>query len=719
MKTFFEKLLGGQYGKVNTKTFGKWLFFLCIIVFAGLATRFTVIAVSKNVKNVNLNKRAKELYTQTQTIKAKRGSIYDANGNPIAEDTSTYSIYAVLDKKQVSTNKKPMYVVNKNKTAKALAKYLPISEKKAKKILSPANKDTFQVEFGSAGSNISLMTKKAIAAEHLPGINFVQQQARLYPNGIFASNIIGVALSQNNEKKGTTNLVGQMGLEQAFNKQLKGSDGYQDSQYDLYGYQINGSKKKEKKVKNGDNIYTTIDSRLQTLMESAMSSVYKQANPKSMTAVLMNAKTGEILAATQRPTFNASTLDGIKNSWSDNLVQDSYEPGSTMKIFTMAAAINSGHYNGNDTYQSGKYTIDGKVVPDWNTNGWGYITYDKGFALSSNVAMAHLEQSMGASTWKDYINRFHLQQSTNSELPGETDGQIQFNYPIEQADTSFGQGIEVTAMQMMQGLTAISNNGTMVKPHILSKIVDPNTGKTIKKYGTTEVGKPISADTAKKVRKHMEDVVYKSYGIGHNYKISGYRIAAKTGTAQVSNGSGGYASGDDSYLYSVAGMAPAKNPKYVLYITMKQPTLSGSKTATQLLSEVFKPVMARALQDSNSSADKVKVKVPSVIYKTTSAAKSDLAAKGINTTVVGSGDTIIKQSIAADTTITGNQRLILLANGKPTMPRIYGWNKADIKKLCKLTGLKLKISGSGYADSQSIAAGTSISTGDTLTVQLE
>nr|WP_252893688.1 hypothetical protein [Lentilactobacillus senioris] len=203
----------------------KMALFLCIIVFAGLATRFTVIAVSKNVKNVNLNKRAKELYTQTQTIKAKRGSIYDANGNPIAEDTSTYSIYAVLDKKQVSTNKKPMYVVNKNKTAKVLAKYLPISEKKAKKILSPANKDTFQVEFGSAGSNISLMTKKAIAAEHLPGINFVQQQARLYPNGIFASNIIGgVALSQNNEKKGTTNLVGQMGLEQAFNKQLKGSD---------------------------------------------------------------------------------------------------------------------------------------------------------------------------------------------------------------------------------------------------------------------------------------------------------------------------------------------------------------------------------------------------------------------------------------------------------------------------------------------------------------
>lgn len=719
MKTFFEKLLGGQYGKMNTKTFGKWLFFLCIIVFAGLATRFTIIAVGKNVKDVNLNKRAKELYTQTQTIKAKRGSIYDANGTPIAEDTSTYSIYAVLDKNQVSTSKKPMYVVNKTKTAKVLAKYLPISEKNAAKILNPENKKTFQVEFGSAGSNISLMTKKAIAAQHLPGINFVQQQARLYPNGIFASNIVGVALSENNEKTGTTNLVGQMGLEQAFNTKLKGTDGYQDNQYDLYGYQINGGKRKEKKVKNGDNIYTTIDSRLQTLMESAMSSVYKQANPKSMTAVLMNAKSGEILAATQRPTFNASTLSGIKNSWSDNLVQDTYEPGSTMKIFTMAAAINSGHYNGNDTYQSGKYTIDGKVVPDWNTNGWGYITYNKGFALSSNVAMAHLEQSMGANTWRDYINKFHLQQSTNSELPGETDGQIQFTYPIEQADTSFGQGIEVTAMQMMQGLTAISNNGTMVKPHVVSKIVNPNNGQTVKKYGTDVVGKPITSQTAKKVRQHMEDVVYKSYGIGHDYQIKGYRIAAKTGTAQVSNGSGGYASGDDSYLYSVAGMAPAKDPKYVLYITMKQPTLSGSKTATQLLSEVFKPVMTRALQDSNTSRSDVKVKVPTLTYRTTTDAKTALASKGITTTVVGDGDTIIKQSIKAGTTISGKQRLILITNGKQTMPRIYGWNKADIQKFASLTRLKLKISGSGYADSQSISAGETISSGDKLTVQLE
>lgn len=719
MRTFFEKILGGRFGQKNTKTFGRWLFFLCIIVFVGLAMRFTVIAVGKNIKNVNLSKRSQQLYTQTQTVKAKRGDIYDAKGTPIAQDTSTYSIYAVLNKQQVDTNNKPLYVVNKKKTAKTLAKYLPISEKKALKILNPKKGNPFQVEFGSAGNSISLMTKKKIDAEKLPGIHFTQQQSRLYPNGSFASNVVGVALSQNNEKTGSTNLVGQMGLEQQYNNLLKGSDGYRDNQYDLYGYRLTQRKPKEKKVKNGANVYTTIDSRLQTLLESSMSSVYKQANPKSMSATLMNAKTGEILATTQRPTFNSTTLNGIDNAWSNKLVQDTYEPGSTMKIFTLASAIDSGHYNGKDTYQSGKYSIDGKIVPDWNTKGWGTITYNKGFALSSNVAMAHLEQNMGAKTWKKYINKFHFLDNTNSGLPGETDGKIQFTYPIEQADTSFGQGIEVTAMQMLQGLTAVSNDGTMVQPHVVSKVVDPNTGKTIKSYGTKTVGKPISAKTAKKVRKHMEDVVYKKYGIGSDYKIKGYKIAAKTGTAQVSNGYGGYANGDDSYLYSVAGMAPAKDPKYVLYITMKQPTLPATKTATQLLSEIFKPVMTRALQDSNTASTVEKEKMPSVVYKTTDDAKSALASKGITTTVIGQGSTIIKQSIKAGTKVDDKQRAIILTNDNLTMPRIYGWTKDEIEALAKITGLKVTYKGSGYADAQSITAGKTITDGDKLTVDLE
>lgn len=703
----------------NQKIVGVCLFFLFIGMFVLLSSRLLVIAVGKNVKNVNLNDQAQKLYTQTQTLKARRGTIYDADGNPIAEDTSTYSLYAVLDKSQRGLNNKPLYVVNKQKTAKVLAKYLPISEKKALSILSPKNQQPFQVEFGSAGTNISLITKKKIEAQHLPGINFVQQQARLYPNGVFSSNLIGVAVSQNNKKTGTTNLVGQMGIEKAFNNVLAGKNGYKDAQYDVYGYKLPGRKQKQKPVKNGNNVYTTIDSRLQTLLESEMNSVVSQVHPAGMNAVLMDAKTGKIVAASQRPTFNAATLSGINKAWTNTLSADTYEPGSTMKIFTLSAAIDSGHFNGNDTYESGRYSIDGKIVPDWNPAGWGYITYNKGFALSSNVAMAHLEQQMGPSTWKKYIKRFGFLKSTNSGLPGELAGRAQFKYPIEQADTSFGQGIEVTTLQMMQALTAVSNNGTMMKPYFISKITDSSNRKIIKQYGKQVVGHPISAKTAKKVRQHMQDVVYKSYGIGQDYKIKGYRVAAKTGTAQVSNGYGGYASGDDSYLYSVAGMVPANNPRYVMFITMKQPQLTGTKTATQLLAEVFKPVITRALQNANTKQTTVKKTLPSVLYQTAVTAKKTLNEKGFNVVSIGNGGTVVKQSPAAGQKVSEQKRVFILTNKDWKMPRIIGWSKSDVEAFCKLTGIRLESTGSGYAESQSINFSKTITGKETLKVNFE
>ncbi len=271
------------------------------------------------------------------------------------------------------------------------------------------------------------------------------------------------------------------------------------------------------------------------------------------------------------------------------------------------------------------------------------ITKDLHFQVT--LAMAHLEQQMGAKTWEKYIKRFKFLQSTLFWLPGEQSGNIAFNRTIEQADTAFGQGIQVTAIQMMQGLSAIGNNGKMLKPYLVRKIVDPNTGKVVKSYGKKEVGQPISAATAKAVRGHMQDVVYKKYGIGSDYKIKGIRIAAKTGTAQVSDGKSGYLSGDDSYLYSVAGMAPAKNPKYIMYITMKQPNLPGTETPTQLMADVFKPVMKRALQEDTSTNGINRLPIKCFLtHRSASGAKSDLISKGYKVTTIGTGTRVLKQS---------------------------------------------------------------------------
>lgn len=704
----------------NRKMFGKWLLLIVIGVFIVIVGRFSYIAVSGTVESVNLSSQAKRLYTDNKTIKAKRGSILDTNGNPIAEDTSTYSVYAVVSKKQVGANNKPLYVTNKKKTAKVLSKYLPISYHKALKTLSPSNSKTFQVEFGNAGSNISVATKEKIEKEKLNGINFVSSEARLYPNGTFASNLIGFAQQSQQKENDATQLSGVMGIEKMSNKTLTGTDGEQSLQKDKFGYQLPGSQT-ERPARDGSTIYTTIDQRLQNIMENVVSKVQSESESQAISATIMNAKTGSILATTQRPTFNASTKKGLSKAWNNALVQDTFEPGSTMKIFTTSAAIDSGNFDSDATYRSGTYTIDGKVVPDWKTEGWGVISYAKGFALSSNVAMAHLEQNMGAKTWKKYINRFKLLQSTNSGLESESKGSIQFDYPIEQANTAFGQAINVTAIQMLQGFTAVANNGKMVKPQFIKKVVDPNTGKTTYKMKTKDVGRPIKASTAKKVRKLMEDVVYKPYGIGSNFKIKGYKIAAKTGTAQVANASGGYSMGDDSYLYSVAGMAPAKNPKYIMYITMKKPVLKD-KTATQLLDEIFGPVMKQALeQDKETDKSNLdsSIEVPNLVGKDASEAKKELGKKNVAVVTLGNGQTVKEQSESAGSSILVGQRIILDTGGTITMPDLTGWSKNDVIKLANMFDIDVKYSGNGFVSGQSVAKGGPIKSGMTMTVSLK
>ncbi|USS89453.1 penicillin-binding transpeptidase domain-containing protein [Fructilactobacillus cliffordii] len=566
--------------------------FLLIIIF------FAQKALFKTANGVNLSNRTQKLYNQTSIVHARRGTIYANNGQPLAENTNTYSVYAVLNHQQKDMKGNPQYVQDKARTARVLSDNLPISYEKAYQTLNPKHK-TFQVEFGNAGNNISLSVKQKIQKEHLTGLNFIAQPARMYPNGVFASHIVGIASQQVDKKTKQTNLEGQMGIETSFEKYLKGTDGFRESQHDNYGYQIPSEKPKEKKPKNGKNVHTTIDPSLELLLENQMNQVDQDVHPKVLNAILMDAKTGEIKAAAQRPSFNPTTGQGLGDVWRDTLTQDLYEPGSTMKIFTMAASIDSGHYHGSDTYRSGTYKIWNQIVPDWNRNGWGTITYDKGFALSSNVAMAHLEENMGPETWKDYINRFQLLKNNSSNFDQQAMGSMQFERPIEQANTAFGQGIQVTALQMMQGFTAIANNGTMLKPRVIDKVTDAKNQQVVKSYPKKVVGHPISAATAEQMRRHMEDVVYKDYGIGHDFQIDGYRVAAKTGTAQVADDHGQYESGNDSYLYSVAGMAPAKHPRYIMYVTMKQPQL-GDQPATKEIAKIFNVVMKKALDNDKN-----------------------------------------------------------------------------------------------------------------------
>lgn len=682
----------------NRRVFGRLLLLIIAAIFLVFAGRFAYIAATGHIAEVDLTKRSQKKYKADSVIRAQRGTIYDSLGNVLAQDINAYSVYAVLSHDYVGPNKKPLYVTDKKKTAKVLSRYLPLSEEKIYKQLTPANRSVYQVEFGSAGQNLSLSIKRKIEKEHLTGIYFNESPTRLYPNGTFASHVIGIAQSPKDEDGADQSLVGVMGIEKYFNKQLAGQDGYKNFARDSYGYTINQKKNKVKAAKNGQDIYLTLDSRLQSYMETLLTSVNKKYKPKSMNAVLMNAKTGEILAASQRPTFNASTKKGIGKIWRDTLVEDGYEPGSVLKIATLAAAIDSGNYNPNQYYQSGSIGVGDKKINDWQTSGWGMIPLSQAFARSSNVGMVKLEQAMGPKVWKDYIQKFGFLKPTGIQLPGETEGTLQYVRPLDQATTSFGQGINVNVMQMLQMTSAIANDGTMIKPQILSGINQDHQVKPIK------AGKPIKASTAKSVLQNMEDVVYQDYGTGQVYQIPDYKVAVKTGTAQITGPDGGYLTGASNYIFSVSGIAPADDPKYILYVTMKQPQ-NMTDSAESILAQVFNPMMKRALEYTKKAEKDTQqqVTVPSVIGQSTDEAQKKLTDLGLQTASVGSGNLVVQQLPKANSVILPKQRVILMTNGAMTMPDVTGWSKNDILKLAQLTGVEIDIKGSGYAYHQSLA----------------
>lgn len=701
----------------NRGTFGKWLFLITVGLFTLFIVRFAYIAINKDVQHVNLRSQAEQIYTQQRIIQARRGDIYDSEGNPLATDTSRYTLYAVLDRTQKSSDGKPLYVKDRQKTAKILSQYIDLTPKQIEKILKPKGQ-AYQVEFGSAGSNLSVSTMQKIKNRHLPGINFIATPARQYPEGEFASQIIGMATPKIKNDNGTeeTNLVGQLGLEGYFNKQLTGTNGLRKDKQDVYGYQIANSKQVTKKAINGDNIYTTLDSQTQHFLENKVNKVYKSSNANAMTAVVMEAKTGKIIAATQRPTLHAEN----NPVWRNMLVQDAYEPGSVMKILSLAAAIDTGHFNPNATFNSGTWAMGGGKITDWSSSGWGTISYKDAFDMSSNVGFAHVEQDMGADTWMKYIKRFGLLKKVNVVGMGnEVNGYTSFKGTLAQANTAFGQGITVNVMQMMQAFSAIGNNGKMMKPYIVSKVVDGNSGKTIQKVKPKVVGQPIKASTAKKVLGYMQGVVYDQKGLGHDYQIKGYRIAGKTATAQI-GGAHGYLTGDTNYLYSFAGMAPAKDPKYIMYVTLRQPQ-NLKKSATKQIASVFNPTM-KMLLSQQKVAEKAKKKVitmPNVVGQSSDDANKKLSGKGMQVIVVGSGKKVKQQSAAPDEQVLTDQHVILDTGGEYKMPDISGWSSADVQQLAKLLKLKVKENGNGYVTQQSISPDTTIKRGTTLTVQYE
>ncbi|MBY0120798.1 penicillin-binding protein [Bacillus sp. S/N-304-OC-R1] len=708
------------------------LFVIFGLLFFVLVYRFISIQVTGEIRGHVLAAKAQQKYEKEKVIEARRGTIYDRNGEAIATDTNSYKLIAILDKKMTTNKNKPHHVVDPDKTARELAKVIDMKESEIYRLLTKVNPTTnkkpFQVEFGKAGRDLSNQKKREIEDLKLPGITFIKDTKRFYPNGVFASHLIGYVEKKETDKN-RTETVGMLGLEQSLNDILTGKNGKVKYESDIWGYLLSDSEEHVTPAQNGQDVYLTIDKKIQTFLEDSLNKVESKYKPKKIVAVVADPKTGEILAMGQRPSFHPMTKEGISETWHNEVIENSFEPGSTMKIFTLGAAIEEGVFNPNDTYQSGQYAVDNRSRPvrDWNEGrGWGKITYLEGVQRSSNVAFAKLvKEKIGFDNYEKYLTSFGFDRPTGIELPKETGGKIVYNWPLEKITTGFGQGTAITPIQQVQAATAIANDGNMMKPHIISKIVDPNHDDKIVKQTKPEVsGKPISANTAKQVRDVLETVVSSPKGTGFNYfKIEGYDIAGKTGTAQIPNPQGGYLTGRQNYVFSFLGMAPKDDPKLVVYVAVQQPEIDIHTSGAEPVAEVFNPVMKSSLQYLN--IDPVKQTkppyetVPNVTGMSNEDAIKRLNSKGMNAVVIGNGTKIMKQLPQDGSTLLTGEKVMIRTDGDLSIPDMTDWSLRDVMKIAKLGNLQLNSVGNGYVKKQNIKPGVVFKEGEYLIVELE
>ncbi len=697
------KIKKNKIGAVLLVSFFGLLFFI-------LAVRYSYLMISGHSAGEDLTYRASEKYLRQSVAEPERGKIYDRNGKVLAEDTDSYKLVAILDKKMSEGSDKPKHVKDKEKTAKALSKIIDMDEKD---ILSKLKtKKAFQVEFGQKGKDLTYKQKTQIEKLKLPGLTFETEKKRFYPNGNFASHLIGLA----DKDQETNQLKGVAGAEKVFDSYLSGKKGENSYKQDIWGMLVPNSENSIK-AKNGDDVHLTLDSNIQVFVENALNEMDDRYKPKDLFAVVMDAKSGEILGYSQRPTFNPDTKKDFGKKWANDLYQNTYEPGSTFKTYGLAAAIEEGKFEPKKKFESGHREIDGFKIYDWNDDGWGNIPMTTGFTYSANTLMMKLQDLVGEDKAKAYYEKFGFGKKTGGLFDSEAPGNIAFDNELQRKTSAFGQSTTVTPVQMLQAETAILNQGNMLEPYYVKSIQNKENNETIKKGDKKVVGNPISKDTAQKTMDELDKVVNSKESHATNYQIDGYRVAGKTGTAQVPDTkNGGYVNGANPYFVSFMGYAPAKDPEVVVYAGMSLAQKRDLEAYEYGVSRGFNPIMENTLKylDVEETEGKTKDKsseVPDVVNMSIQKATDAIKGKKLEPIVIGNGQKVKKQLPLKGKNVQDKERILLVTDGEMTMPDTEKWTKRDLLKLQEATGIDVETEGSGYVSEQSIEGNQTIKAG--------
>lgn len=692
-----------------------YLILASFLLFIFLAIiRLGIITLKQEIDNINLAEFAAKRNTRVRTLYATRGRIFDSSGNVLAQNVTAYNLIAYLAESRTTNPAKPRHVVDKEKTAKLLAPIINMEESTIYALLTKEN--LYQVELGPGGNGLSLEKKEEIEALGLPGLGFMPVTKRYYPNGAFASYTLGYAKSNNGS------IYGEMGIEYYLDNLLRGVDGYLEYQQDKDGIRIPGTPEIRKDPISGKDIYLTLDSNIQLFVESALEDCYKKYNPELVLMTVMDAKTGAILGTSSYPNFNPNIRD--ITSYNDPLVSYNFEPGSIMKTYTFMTAIDIGLYNGEEKFRSGRYEIsEDIVINDWDRKGWGMITFDEGFLRSANTAVVNLLKNIKPNILEKYFKRFGFTTKTNIELPREMQGALNFSNIHNYYTSGFGQGMTSTIIQQIQALTPIANNGHLIQPYLIDKIIDPDTNEIIYKAKVIDKGQVVKEETIEKMKELMDGVINNPIGTGYRYHIEGYDIIGKTGTAQIPNvEKGGYYTGYNDYIYSFAGMFPKDDPKIIIFSIYKRPNVTSSSGLAETTKEVIINTAEYLEIFPNKNENNIKINefiVSSYLNKEVNTVLPKLINSGIDVIVLGNGEKVIKQYPFKGDLILTNEKVFLLTNDEIKMPNIIGWSLRDVNKLAYILNLNLKVEGSGYVKKQSIKEGEIVNSSDELIVILD
>lgn len=690
------------------------LLVLLIFLFGVLVCR---IAYLTTARSAELTSRGVRQWTREGTVYARRGNILDTNGQTLVMSATAYIVSV-----------EPGKVQDVQAFARAISPILGLSEEKVAEKASQRGKSSVtlkrQVSRETADQLRQLkQSKDAETAAAASALLFDEDVRRVYLRGAFLTQTLGLV---------NVDGVGQSGLEQQYETLLRGEAGRSMRSVDGKARPIYDSGNLYIEPQDGSTIRLTIDATIQEIVEKAMRECYEVNKAQAVHALVMDVYTGAVLAMCSKPDYDPNDppreqLDALQSLMRIRLISDSYEPGSTFKILTAAAALDSGVTTPEDGfYCSGKIKVDGDTIKCWGSPHKAE-TMAQALQNSCNPVFVELALRMGAQRFYQYLHAFGLGSKTNIDLQGEESGiliPVNSVKNVDLARIGFGQSVAVTPIQLLTAACSVLNGGRLMRPYLLKEAVSPD-GTVLYRTSPKVVSTPISEETSLTMRKLLEDVV--AVGGAKNARIPGYRIGGKTGTAQV------YKDGRivrNVHIGSFLGFAPADDPRIALLVIVDEadtPVDYGGTTAAPFARQILEDVLPYLGYQPDEGEDSEPVQVPDVTGQPLWEARRTLSSMGLKVLDDGGSGSVTAQMPSAGATLHNGGQMMLYTYDEALpetetlvcVPDVSGKSIASAASLLRQRGLEMEIDGSGFAVSQEPAAGSFLAPDSVVLVHFE